>query len=386
MSGRPRCRRQYSQRDRATVVIYRDDLGVASERFVTEPFRHLQRYQPVLAATRVVGSLDSDMAVVRVTPRLPLPEKARVAIYRTRGPGRGAVAALSARSPIAVHAQFGVDAVQALRLARNLGVPLITTFHGYDVLSSPAELSISHRGRAYLAKRDRLASEGAIFLAVSHFIRSRLLELGFPPERTKTHYLGVDVAALRPAAWPGRGIVFVGRLIRAKGAHHLFAAARALPPAVVGSVTIVGDGPERAALEQEAARLEVPVHFTGHLDRDGVGRTVAAAAVLCAPSQAPSPPDTWTEALGLVNVEAQALGVPVVAHRVGGIPEAVRDGETGLLVEPGNTDALAAALGRLLSDPTLHQRLATAARRHAVEHFDIRRQTALLEQIYADLG
>jgi colanic acid/amylovoran biosynthesis glycosyltransferase len=368
------------------VVIYRDDLGVASERFVTEPFRHLLRYQPVIAGTRVVGPIGDGLPVVRVTPRLPMPEKARVALYRTRGPGRRAVAALASGQPVAVHAQFGVDAVQALPLARKLRVPLVATFHGYDVLSSAGQLATSHRGRAYLANLERLAAEGAAFLAVSEFLRSRLLELGFPGDRTTTHHLGVDVSALRPAAARGNGVVFVGRLVRAKGAHDLLAAVSGLPPDVVESVTLVGDGPERAALQRQATGLGVPVHFTGMLDREGVARSIAAAAVLCAPSKAPSVEDPWTEALGLVNLEAQALGVPVVAHRVGGIPEAVRDGETGLLVEPGNTDALAAALGRLLSDPTLHQRLATAARRHAVEHFDIRRQTALLEQIYADLG
>jgi glycosyltransferase involved in cell wall biosynthesis len=284
-----------------------------------------------------------------------------------------------------VHAQFGLDAVQAMPLARKLHVPLVTTFHGYDVLSSSDQLSTSHRGRTYLAYRDRLATEGAVFLAVSEFLRSKLLVLGFPADRTKTHYLGVDLAALQPAASQGRGIVFVGRLVRAKGAHHLLAAVHTLPPALVETVTIVGDGPERPALQKQAAGMEVEVRFTGHLDRRGVSTAIGASAVVCAPSQPPSPQDPWTEALGLVNVEAQALGVPVVAHRVGGVPEAVRDGETGLLVDPGDVDTLAASLERVLSDVALQQRLAAAGRRHVEEHFDIRRQTALLEQIYAGL-
>src|SRR4051794_1147978 len=157
----------------ATLVIYRDDLGVPSERFVTEPYRHLRRYRPVLAGSRIVGKLHEDMPVVCVTPGAPLPEKVRVAMYRALGPRRAAVATLASHSPTAVHAQFGLDAVQAMPLARKLGVPLVTTFHGYDVLSSADQLSTSHRGRAYLANGDRLAAEGAAFLAVSDFLRSR---------------------------------------------------------------------------------------------------------------------------------------------------------------------------------------------------------------------
>jgi glycosyltransferase involved in cell wall biosynthesis len=68
------------------------------------------------------------------------------------------------------------------------------------------------------------------------------------------------------------------------------------------------------------------------------------------------------------------------------VPEAVRDGETGLLVDPGDIEGLAASLERVLSDAALHKRLAAAGRRHVAEHFDIRRQTELLEQIYAGLA
>jgi glycosyltransferase involved in cell wall biosynthesis len=164
-------------------------------------------------------------------------------------------------------------------------------------------------------------------------------------------------------------------LVPKKGAHLLLQAAAQLPEPA--HVTIVGDGVAKTELQRMATELGVDATFTGALSREAVASRMSTAAVLCLP--------TMVEAVGTVTLEAQASGVPVVAHRVGGVPEAVVDRRTGLLVEPGDVASLASALHRVLSDGPFRDRLAAAGRRHVEQNFDMRRQAAVLEGFYAEV-
>ena len=126
---------------------------------------------------------------------------------------------------------------------------------------------------------------------------------------------------------------------------------------------IVGDGPERARLEAEIRRLglEGAVVLAG--DRDDVAAMLARADVFVLSST--------SEGLPLSILEAMAAGLPVVASSVGGVPEAVEDGETGLLVPPRDPVRLAAALERLLVDPALRRRLGSNGRERVRQHFGL---------------
>jgi colanic acid/amylovoran biosynthesis glycosyltransferase len=111
---------------------------------------------------------------------------------------------------------------------------------------------------------------------------------------------------------------------------------------------------------------------------------MAESRVFAAPSK--TAPDGDSEGLPTTIVEAAGLGLPVVATRHSGIPEAVVDGETGLLGAEGDRAALAANLRRLLADDALRTQLGAAARKHAEASFDVRRQAGRLEELYAALG
>jgi glycosyltransferase involved in cell wall biosynthesis len=160
------------------------------------------------------------------------------------------------------------------------------------------------------------------------------------------------VAGLTPKTLPTGTFVFAGRLTAQKGLHGALDAVAAVPGV---SLVLVGDGPEREALERRAAAAEVDgrVRFLGARPRDETIRLLAGAYAALLPSD-------W-ENLPHAAVEALAVGTPVVATAVGGVPEVVRNGENGLLVPPGDPDALAAALRRLLDEPGLRDRLAGAA-------------------------
>jgi glycosyltransferase involved in cell wall biosynthesis len=155
----------------------------------------------------------------------------------------------------------------------------------------------------------------------------------------------------------GPYFIFVGMLIYLKGIHHLIRAfkeaARRHPTA---RLVIAGKGREEEKLKALARELNVhrQIIFAGHLEQTVLAAYIKASRALILPS--------LTEGLGRVAIEAQFLGKPVIASRVGGIPEIVTDGETGLLVEPGDESSLAEAMARLLDDDQLAERMGAAGR------------------------
>ncbi|WP_435283661.1 glycosyltransferase family 4 protein [Streptomyces koelreuteriae] len=170
-----------------------------------------------------------------------------------------------------------------------------------------------------------------------------------------------------PVAETG-GLLFVGRLERVKGAHVLLDAFRLLLGSHSGAtLDIVGEGTDRARLEAAAADLTAAgrVRFTGWLSPTAVRRALAAASVVVVPS-------VWPENFPTVALEALQCGRPLVASRVGGLPELVGE-DNGVLVPPGDAPALAEALRPLLGDPDRLRRLgegsAARAARYDVEHF-----------------
>jgi glycogen(starch) synthase len=176
----------------------------------------------------------------------------------------------------------------------------------------------------------------------------------------------------------GPRVVFVGRLVRPKGPHTLVqAAARLQTPGV--RVLLVGDGPERSAIERTVRRLGMAdrVHVTGFIGHEQVPAVLRSADLLVLPS-------TYEE-LGTVLVEAQQVGLPVVASRVGGIPEVIDHGVNGLLVAPGDPAALADAIDAVLGDPELAARLGAAAARRA-PLYDLERVEREVHALYERLA
>ena len=192
-----------------------------------------------------------------------------------------------------------------------------------------------------------------------------------------------EVAALRARLGLGEGekvLLAVGRLSREKGHADLVRAVarlRATGPGVDFKLVILGEGPERAAVEEEARRLGVfeSIVFAGHAP--DVRPFYALADALALPSHSEGSPN--------VLLEAMAAGVAVAATRVGGVPEIASDEETALLVPARDPDALAAAFGRLLSDRTLARELAARARGHVLAHFSPEAYARALVGIYTEL-
>jgi glycosyltransferase involved in cell wall biosynthesis len=204
------------------------------------------------------------------------------------------------------------------------------------------------------------------FVAVSDAV-AQTLRAAFPADRISVCHNGVDVDVVSSAPTTGDGYaLYVGRLSYEKGVDLLVDAARTIDTRIV----IAGDGPERDALEQRAGPN---VEFVGYLERPELLAAVAPARVLVAPSRGQEP-------FGLGVIEAAAAGVPAIVTRVGGLPEIVRDGETGLVIAPFDADAIVAAL----RNPNV-DRMGAAARRDYEARFTADAFADRLLAIYDDV-
>lgn len=350
---------------RPVVAVFRAPVFNASETFVRNHVLRLERYQPLIVGRERKGHVPAALE-----PRILIrPDAARVREF----------------APALVHAHFAPDGLRVLGLARLLGIPLITTLHGYDVSHSRFSLLASGRlsWMRYGLFQRQLMREGALFLAVSDALRRQALARGFPAERTVTHYTGIDLDRFHPGDRDDATVVHVGRLVEKKGtAVLLHAFARVLTVRPHARLEIVGEGPLQGRLERLASDLGLgaAVRFLGLLPPQAVAARVGSATLLAAPSLTGRSGD----AEGLPNsvMEAMASSVPVVATQHSGIPEAVVDGVTGLLVPEGAIGPLAERIGELLDDPARAAQMGAAGRAIAEERFDIVRQTSLLEARY----
>jgi len=269
-------------------------------------------------------------------------------------------------------------------LAQALGVPLVVTHHGYDVTTEDHALARSPSLHLYLKRRARLYEAASLVLCVSQFVHEKAVRKGAPPHKTLVHYIGVDTAGFTPDPSVTRSdtVLFVGRLVENKGCDQLLHAMRVVQQSLPGCrLVIIGDGPLRPRLEQMARELALHrVSFLSTQPSALVRHWMNRARVFSVPSVTAD--SGASEGFGMVFAEAQAMGLPVAGFATGGIPEVVAHGETGLLARERDTAALAHNIIALLSDRSMWQRFSEAGQRRARELFDIRRQTAALEDIY----
>jgi glycosyltransferase involved in cell wall biosynthesis len=236
----------------------------------------------------------------------------------------------------------------------------------------------------YLRRRQQLWERTSLFLCVSEFIRKKALEAGFPKEKLRVHFIGVNRQSFRPAGErTGKLVLFVGRLVEKKGCIHLLRAMRRVQDLEPSArLVVVGDGPLRASLEKSAQELRLQVEFLGSQPGSVVRESIRRASLLCIPSI--TGVDGGSEGLGMVILEAQAMGRPVVGFRSGGIPEAISEGVTGLLAPAGDEAGLAEHILRYLQDEAFWQSSSTEGINWVAERFDLDRQTRELEAIYRE--
>ncbi len=256
--------------------------------------------------------------------------------------------------------------------------PFVLSVWGTDVLEAP-DLTPFHRWltRYALARADCITATGLHLATETTRYTPRATPVTVVP-------YGVDLGRFTPAPREHGGRIVVGaasRLGPEKGITYLieaFAALRARYGDHV-SLRIAGEGPERRKLEAQIARLGLQdsVELLGWLEHADLPAFLQTLDVFALPS-------TW-EGFGVSAVEASAMELPVVASNIHGIPDAVRDGVTGLLVPPADPASLADAIRRLVEDEALRRRLGRAGREYVAQQYDWTENAAQMTRIYERL-
>lgn len=362
------------------VGIHLRAFPIASEAFVVEQARALRSFRPEFLVRELLR-LDSGMSVRAIDPH-----------WRRRlfalAPGAWAYGGREELNGLdLMHAHFGPNGVYALPISKALGIPLVVTFHGFDVTS---DLKLLARdgglfGARYVRGLPRLRNQGSRFIAVSKFIQGRLEGMQFPLNRIRQHYIGVDLSRFSPTQLEDRtlDVVCVGRLVAAKGIGELIRAfAKVANRFPESRLRLIGEGRERPVFQAMATELglDTRIRFEGTMPHAQVADVVRHSAVAVLVSKTGI--DGSQEAFGLAAIEASACGIPIIVSRHGGLPETVDDGESGLVVPEASVDALADALNQLLSSGAMREKMGIAGRAKTERSFDLYKQTEKLEEIY----
>jgi colanic acid/amylovoran biosynthesis glycosyltransferase len=263
-----------------------------------------------------------------------------------------------------LHCHFGPKG-RIGAILKQAGVPgrLVISIHGYG----------ARQAERHPEQYADLFEAADLFLVNSIYTYDRLVNAGAPEQRVAHHPLGIDVESV-PFKWDTETaertdtvrIITVARLVELKGIDYSIRAIGRLVDRVDADIEyhIVGDGEERADLEELAGGLGLSdtVTFHGHTNRNEVIRMLADADLFTLPS--------LEEAFGMVLLEAQAVGLPIVATRVGGIPEVVREGETAILVPPGDEEALADEIEGLLHRRSEWRAIGRVGRESVATNYD----------------
>jgi glycosyltransferase involved in cell wall biosynthesis len=242
-------------------------------------------------------------------------------------------------------------------------------------------LNTRHYGLAKMLSRRQARAVALLALLTDHFVcvsqdSARVaVAQGISPRKVTHLWNGIDLTRFQPGGDPAGPAVLVARLSPEKDVATLLkATALVRRDAPDFRLEIVGDGVCMMELRQLAEELHLGDGVTFLGQRRDVPALLSRASLLVLSS--------LSEGVSLTLLEAMASGLPVVATRVGGNPEVVADGETGLLVPPADAPALAAALLRLHRDAEMRRRMGEAGRRRVERHFDVRGMVAAYERMY----
>ena len=320
-------------------------------------------------------------------------------LHREISPARDAVAAVRLARlirkvrPHILHthtAKAGAVGRFAALLAGDARPPVVVhTFHGHVLRGYFDPV----RARAFRQLERTLARSTTALVAVSPQVRDDLVELDVAPAtRFAVVRLGIELDQRVASGSNGRSetrrvlgigegpftVGWIGRMTGIKRTDDVLLAFKSLRERGIDArLCLVGDGPDRAQVERRAHELGLmrETLFVGY--QEEVSRFFAAFDVFILPSA--------NEGTPVTAIEALAAGKPVVATRVGGIPDVVRDGEDGFLVAPGDVDALAERLAQLATDPELRDRMGDAARARVRERYSVERLVDDVDRLYRSL-
>lgn len=369
-----------------TVLVFAERMLPSTQTFIPLQVNELRRY-----TAQYVGLIPADRNLklphepILLSDKRTRSARCRREAYRWLGVAPRFHASLQQVGSKLIHAHFAEGASPALFLSNRLDLPLVLHLRGGAEMISDADLRRHLFQMPFLAYRRRVWQRASLFLCSSNYLREKAIRAGFPEEKVRVQYTGMNTSAFTPtlpvAEKDPNLVIYVGRLVPYKGCDYLLRAMQLVqkhrPEA---RLVVIGDGTFRTALEQLNGELGVGATFLGELPQPSIRPWLEQARVFCGPSVTHE--DGMREAFGNVFSESQSMGVPVVSFHHGGIPETMREGITGLLAPERDVEQLAAHLRRYLEDDGFWAQSREEGMRWVREQFDVHTQTAKLEAIY----
>ena len=372
------------------VLVYKSLLLPYSQTFIMEQVKHLSSWDMVLVGERrVKDGLDLGGLKTLLLPYSQSPAFRFVADFKRYFCfiNKNHFKLLDREHASLVHVHFGTEAPLIWPLVKRLGLPMVVTLHGADINIQKEYWLKTIKGRLwnYPSRLCRIAKEpGVHFIAVSNAIKDKAVDFGIPAEKISVSYIGVDLNKFSLSQIPikcRKSIIFIGRLVEKKGCRFLLEAFSTIQEKFSDSeLIIVGDGPLEAELKLLAKNLKVNARFAGALPSDRILGLLQEARILCLPSITAQNGDA--EGLGMVILEAQACGVPVITSAFGGATEALLHNKTGFAHQEKDIAAIRDALEILLRDDQLAREFSLNGRKFVEDKFDLNKCTRRLEHIY----
>jgi glycosyltransferase involved in cell wall biosynthesis len=289
--------------------------------------------------------------------------------------------------PDLIHIHYGPDARYFLPVLQQISQPVVVSFYGFDASSFPRRLW--GFGTLYLKP---MFGRVQRVLAMSDDMKSDLVRIGCPADKIRIHYpngVNLDIfSSFQRKAHEGRKVVIlnIAALEERKGQQDLIKAfGRVLRLFPNAELRIAGEGPLKGRLEKAIRALGVGDHvrLLGHLPYEKLPEELGRADIFCHPSVTSAAGDK--EGIPTIILEAAATGLPVVATRHAGIPEAVVEGRTGFLVQERDPSALAERILQLLGDSSLCRRMGEAGRDRVRDRFELGKLATKRRAVYEDL-
>lgn len=359
-----------------------------SETFIKNHIEGLEHFEPIVfASEKLEVGLKPECQAEFMIKDLKF-GRLKDALYKLGVKIPSLVSYLKDKEVKLMHSHFGQNGYASIKLAKEIGVPHITTFHGVDI--SIDQVDASKHGRLLKKFHEDLITlqeGGDIFIAVSDFIKGKLIERGFKENKIVTNYLGVDTKYFScdlERSERHDTIICVARHIECKGIEYLISAMSLINQYhPQWRLILVGDGERTEYFKEMVKELDINVEFKGRLSVESVKNELAKSKIYCQPSVKLS--NGQEEALALTIVEAQAMGVPAVVFNSGGMPEAIVPGVSGFVVEEKDIKGLANKILSLIEDEQKWNEFSQAAIGHANEHHCFEKQIHKLEIIYKNL-
>lgn len=339
-----------------------------SETFIYEELKNIKRVKPIVFARKRFN-----------LKRFPYPR-----IKRLPRSTRKIVRLFRKKKIRLIHARFGNAGVRLMKVKKRLRIPMLTSFHGFDL---PAK---RNRRKSYHRRLPALFRTGDKFTVPSRNMKRQLIRWGCPRHKIKIMYSGTDlnkfVYTQRSPKTEGVTVISVGRLHKKKGFNYLIRAFKKVHKRHPSSrLIIVGDGRERKALKRliSSLKLKKSVKMKGFVTHSKLKGMLSKADLFCLPSLTTK--DGNHEGIPNAIKEAMASGLPVVSTRHGGIPEIISNGEEGLLVSEKSVSKLAKKINLLIENPKLRLEMGRKGRQKVERKFNSAKQVKRLESIYRRL-